>query len=1053
MREKRSFVAASVLIAALLCPTYAIGQVESTTKTETEQQQNSHRIIKGKVIDSEGHSMIGVNVIVNGWVGGTITDLDGNFMISAPREDIVLKVSYIGMETQLVTVKANQKKEIQIRMKENTNQIDEVVVTGYSNLKKESFTGNTISVKRDELMKVSKTNVISALQTFDPSFRIAENNMWGSDPNAVPEVYIRGKSGIGVKELDQTDITSKSALKNNPNLPTFIMDGFEISVTKLYDMDPSRIESITILKDAAATAMYGSRAANGVVVITTVTPKPGKINVSYSLTGTVELPDLSDYNMMNAAQKLEAERIAGVFDDPTHNFDSDNQNLQYYYKKLYNVQNGVDTYWLSAPLHTPFDHNHSLYIDGGSEKIRFGVEMNLKQDNGVMRGSSRQVWGAGAYIQYSVGRFIFRNHTTYDSNNSKESPYGTFSNYVSQLPYDRYTDDNGMMVSELPFWNERFNRYNPLYEATLSSFGRSSYEQLINNLSVQWNITDNLLFKSTLGITRQFESSENFLDPRSKKNSEPLSATNLSSGELRTGSGNSFSYDWQASLAYNRFISKHNINASLGINMREDRNKNLSAFYKGFPSGSLTSPNYAQKIVEKPTQSEEHSRLVGLLGLVNYSYDNIYLFDASVRMDGSSKFGSDNKFAPFWSLGAGLNIHNYPFLKDVKAIDLLKVRASYGQVGNVNFASYDAKTTYRILTDQWYKTGYGAVLYSLGNQGLTWETTNTLDIGFELSLLNNLFYIRGSYYIKNTVDCINSVTIPSHSGFTTYMDNIGEVENKGVEFDVRSNVFRNRDWNVNIFANMSHNKNRIVKVAESLKAYNDKVDEFLNDPSQVYASNGTHTGSKSYKKYSEGVSQSAIWAMESIGIDPATGEEIYRNPNGTLTKYWNSANQVVVGDEEPKVRGSFGFNVTWKNFSLYTTFMYECGGQRYNQTLADKVEGIDIVNDNADLRVLTDRWKNPGDISGFKKLQMERDTGYETTRATSRFVQDYNWLSLNSITLEYDFDAKYLKPLHLSMLRLGIGANELGRWSTVKLERGLSYPYSRTINFSLKASF
>lgn len=1047
MRDKRSFVIGCCLAASLLVCTSPVSAQTTTVTVKVEHESN--RIIKGMVTDVEGHSLPGVNVVVKGFQGGTVCDIDGNFKISAPREDVVLIFSYIGMITQEVPVKANQKKDIQVRLKENENELNEVVVTGYSNIKKESFTGNTVTVKKEELMKVSKTNVISALQTFDPSFRIAENSTWGSDPNAVPEVYIRGKSGIGIKELDVTDVTSKSSLKNNPNLPTFIMDGFEISVTKLYDMDLSRIESITILKDAAATAMYGSRAANGVVVITTVTPKPGKVNVSYSLTGTIEMPDLGDYNLMNAAQKLETERLAGVFEDTNADFESDNSYRKHYYGKLYNIQNGIDTYWLSKPLRTPFDTNHSLYIDGGSDVLRFGIELNLKDDNGVMKGSGRNVWGAGAYVQYSVGNFVFRNHFTYDVNRSVESPYGSFSDYVTQLPYDVYQDENGLMLQKLTWWGGEYNRYNPLYEATLGSYNRSSYEQVIDNLSVQWNISNYLLFKSTLGLTRKFDKSENFLDPHSQKNSTPLSATNLSSGELRTGSGDSFSLDWQASLSYNRFINKHNINASAGINMMEVQSKSISAYYRGFPSGSLNSPNYAQEIVTKPSQTEEHSRLIGLIGLVNYSYDDIYLFDTSIRMDGSSKFGSDNKFAPFWSFGAGLNLHNYDVIKDLDIFELLKVRASYGQVGNVNFASYDAKTTYKILSDQWYKTGYGAALYALGNRGLTWETTNTMDVGLELRFLRNLFYIRGSYYVKRTVDCINSVTIPSHSGFNTYMDNIGEVENKGFELDVRSNVFRNKDWNVNLFVNMSHNKNQILKIAESLKAYNDKVDDFLNDSKQ----NSSQGGSKSYKKYSEGVSQSAIWAMKSLGVDPATGQEIFQNPDGTVTKYWNSANQVVVGDEEPKVRGSFGLNVTWKNFSLYTTFMYECGGQRYNRTLADKVEGVDIMNDNADLRVLTDRWKEPGDLTAFKRIQFTRSTGYETTKSTSRFVQDYNWLNLNSITFEYDFDTTLVKHLGLSMLRVGIGANELARWSSVKLERGLSYPYSRTMNFSLKASF
>lgn len=207
----------------------------------------------------------------------------------------------------------NDDKELVIKLKEDITEMEEVVITGYGKVRKESFTGSSVSVTKEQLMKVSKTNVLKALQAFDPSFRIQTNNQWGSDPNALPEMYIRGRSGVGVKQLDP-NYTNKGNLKNNPNLPTFIMDGFEISVQKLYDMDPSRIANITILKDAAATALYGSRAANGVVIITTVAPKPGKMNIQYGLTGEITMPDLSAYNLMNAKEKLETERLAGAFD-------------------------------------------------------------------------------------------------------------------------------------------------------------------------------------------------------------------------------------------------------------------------------------------------------------------------------------------------------------------------------------------------------------------------------------------------------------------------------------------------------------------------------------------------------------------------------------------------------------------------------------------------------------------------------------------------------------------------------------------------------------------
>ncbi len=1036
---------AALLFSGIALPAFSRG--ESPEPNEAGQVEKTRTII-GKIIDTDGHPLPGATVLFKGSTHGVVSDMEGKFIIDVPDRDVTLQISFIGMETKEFAVSQKETKEITITLKQDSKQMDEVVVTGFANLRKESFTGNTVTIKKDDLQKVSQSNIISAIQTFDPSFRIAENSAWGSDPNATPEVYIRGKSAIGTKELD-VDVTSKSSLKNNPNLPTFIMDGFEISVTKLYDMDPSRIESVTILKDAAATAMYGSRAANGVVVITTVTPKPGKLNVSYSLAAQVEMPDLRDYNLMDAAEKLETERLAGVFE-------ADNTldritNEQIYNAKLYNVMNGVNTYWLGKPLHSPFNHNHSLYIDGGSDKLRFGIELNLNNENGVMKGSKRYNRSAGAYIQYAIGNVVVRDHFTYGVNRSSESDYGLFSDYTKQLPYDVYKDENGDYLEQLNSWmnsKPSYECYNPLYEATLGNYGRSSYDQIINNLSVQWNICRDLLLKSTLGMTRQFDKSETFLDPRSRKNTTPLSKDNPSSGSLNTNAGNSFSLDWQASLSYNRFVGKHNVNASLGINIMTNQSKSIAENYKGFPAGNLSSPNYAQELVGKPVQNEDESRLIGLTGLVNYSYDNIYLFDASIRMDGSSKFGSDKKYAPFWSGGVGINIHNYKPMQELNWLDLLKVRASYGQVGKVNFASYDAKTTYRIFTDQWYKTGYGATLYAHGNPHLKWETTNTLDAGLEISVLRRLFYLRGSYYIKRTVDCINSVTIPSHTGFTTYMDNVGEIENKGFELDFRTNFVRTKDWNVTVFANLAHNENKLVKIAESLKAYNDRVDAALNDPYQV--ENVVKT--RSYRKYAEGMSQSAIWGMQSLGIDPATGDELFRNPDGTVTRHWNSMNQVVVGDEEPVIQGTFGFNVVWKRFSLYTTCMYECGGQRYNSTLVDKVEGSNIAFFNADKRVLTGRWKQPGDLAPYKNIAF----GYGqniTTKATSRFVQDYNWWNINSVTLEYDFNPDLIKSIGLTMLRVGIGANDLARFSSVKQERGLNYPYSRTVNFTVKLSF
>ena len=1021
------------------------------TRAKDEKKEEKPRLIKGKVIDQQGVPLPGVTILIQGTKLGVVTDVDGLFKVEIPKLDsTVLVFSFIGMETinyRLSDDRKNDEKELVITMKDDVTEMEEVVVTGYSNVRKESFTGNTVAIKKDELLKVSKTNVIKALQAFDPSFRIKENNQWGSDPNALPEMSIRGESGIGVKQLDPS-YASKGNLQNNPNLPTFIMDGFEISVQKLYDFDLNRIESITILKDAAATALYGSRAANGVVVITTVAPKPGKLNVSYNFTGSVVTPDLSDYNLMDAEEKLQVEVLAGCYVA-----DNDSQTIQYeqeYNDKLANVAKGVDTYWLSKPLETVFNHKHSLFVEGGSENVRFGLDLNYSTNQGVMIGSYRDNIGAALYIDYRIGSLQVKNQVSYNLTKSAESQYGDFSMYAAAQPYDAYKDENGKYLEVLKNYvnTSDKDRVNPLYESTLNNFDKSKIEEFINNLSVNWYMTQHMQLKGTLSITKTVDKGNRFLDPLSKQNSEPLSMTQLYSGELTRSNGDSFTWDMNVLLAYNRSFEKHNLNFSVGINAKEDSSESNSALYKGFPSGSLSSPNYAKEIYEKPTTSTGQSRLFGAIAAINYSFKDIYLFDFSGRIDGSSKFGSDRKYAPFWSTGFGINIHNYAFMDNYKYIDKLKIRGSYGQTGNVNFSDYEAKTIYSINDNDWYQTGAGAKLTALGNKDLTWETTNTFDLGIELSILNRLFYIKASYYNKQTIDCINSVTIPSSTGFNTYKDNVGEVRNRGYEIDLRMDVIRRPDLYLALFGNLAHNQNRLMKIAESLKAYNDQVDEYFTQNSK-----DVETSSAPFTKYVEGVSMNSIWGVKSLGIDPANGEEVFIRKNGTLTDTWNTSDQVIIGCEDPDAQGSFGFNLTYKNFSLFTNFMYEFGGQRYNQTLVDRVENADIYSENVDKRILTDRWQKPGDKAKYKKMESGRIGGIRTTQPTSRFVQDYNMISLSSISLGYDFTQPWVKKAHLSMLRFEIGAEDLVRWSSVKEERGLSYPFARTINFSLKASF
>ncbi|WP_341465133.1 hypothetical protein [Butyricimonas virosa] len=498
------------------------------------------------------------------------------------------------------------------------------------------------------------------------------------------------------------------------------------------------------------------------------------------------------------------------------------------------------------------------------------------------------------------------------------------------------------------------------------------------------------------------------------------------------------------------------MNASVVVNATSRKSESTSSHYRGFPSGEYHSPNYAAEIKDKPSKSQSASRLAGFLLLANYTWNDIYLADVSVRFDGSSEFGLDQKWAPFWSFGAGVNLHNYAFLNGSKVINRMKFRASYGQTGKVNFPSYSARTVYRTF-DRWYIAGFGVGLKALGNRDLKWETTNKLNVGTDMEFWNSRISLVFDYYYNKTVDLITDVTLPGSAGFSSYKSNLGETLNKGFDIQFRFDVMKNKDWNVALWGNLNHNRNEILKISDALKAYNSQVEDYygLAEESQTPTLSWTQAGKtysdfiKPIMKYEEGASLTAIYGVRSLGIDPSNGKELYLYRNGQASHKWKATEEVVLGDSEPKASGSFGLNATYKNFSLFASFGYEWGKQTYNETLIMNVENADIQGSNVDKRVLTQRWEKPGDIAPLKDIKDMNSV----TLPTSRFVQDENVLSLDALTLSYDFDPLWLRKIFLKTLRLEVSTNELFRLSSIKQERGTSYPFARTVNFSLRATF
>ncbi len=1023
--------------------TNAIAQNKKNLK-ETYNLPPQGNYVYGRVIEKlSNEPMVGVTIRLDGHSTGVITDINGCYVLTLPEKGGLVIYSYIGFETRKIKVTSRQKVDVQ--MVEATESIQEVIVTGYNSIQKESFTGNTTKIEKEDLLKVNPNNLISAIQTFDPSFRIQENLATGSDPNSLPQFVLRGQTGIGETTLGQTSTSSisREVLSGNSNLPIFILDGFEVDVEKIYDLDMNSIHSINILKDAAATAMYGSRAANGVIVIERRAPEAGKFRVQYSGVLSAELPDLSSYNLMNAREKLETEHLAGLYDSNTPEIDPYTNG---YYQRLNNVLTGVDTYWLSQGLRTALNHKHSVFIDGGENDVRWGVELGFRGTEGVMKHSSRKNANAAFYVDYRIGGLQIKNKVTYTYNKSTDVPFNSFSDYSHLLPYMRLYDENGDYVRRLEkFDGASGTQVNPLYEINFyNSFDHSGYDEVTDDLSLNWRITDGLRLRGQFSVLMRNSTGDLYKDPASASYS---ASTGNINGEKTESTQKRTVIDGSLSLMYNNTFKGHNLNICLSSNMRQTQSTASETRYRGFPGGDLVSSNYAAEVYGKPSSSDNTTRLVGALLTSNYTYNNIYLADLTGRIDGSSEFGSDKRWSMFWSTGAGINIHNYDFMKSNELFSMLKFRASYGLTGKTNFSLYSAKDMYQLQTDSWYPTGYGVFLYQMGNPNLKWERKYTLDYGVEIGLWHDKIYLKASAYDERTIDLITDYTIPSSTGFTSYKENMGKVKNTGVELELRARLYSDRNWLFQLYGSFARNKNTIIEISQAMRDYNKRVEELFSGYNPE--SNSDSKYAKTYLKYYEGASLTSIYGMKSLGISPTNGKEIYLRRNGDVTDVWSADEWTIIGDTAPKGQGSFGYTLSYKQLSMFASFLYTFGGDAYNNTLVSYVENADIRNDNVDKRVLLDRWQKPGDITTMKDI---RDRNV-TTGASSRFVQKNNTLQWSSLTMSYNFRPEQLKKLHLSGLRLSFTMNDLFYWSTIRQERGLDYPYSRSFNLTTNIIF
>lgn len=906
--------------------------------------------------------------------------------------------------------------------------IQETVITGIYTRKAESFTGSMATYSEKELKTVGNQNVLQSLKVLDPSFIVLENNLSGSDPNATMNLNIGGNTNIVGLETEYT---------TNPNQPLFILDGFETTLSTITDLSMDRVASITILKDAASTAIYGAKAANGVVVVETKKPEAGRLQFNYNGNFGVEWADLTDYNLMNSSEKLQYEKARRIYGS----LDANGNIIDEYYQNLYNqrmlrTKQGIDSYWMNEPLQTGFTQSHNIFAEGGDAAFRYGIGMTYTQTQGVMKNSNRDVLNGNVQLTYRIDKFAFTNQTNI-TNTDVENPTVSFSDFARTNPfYDKYNEygEIDQVIEEIQTISGGTQYItNPLWDLNQKSYDKNNQLSFTNNFQIEYRPLPELRIRGKLGIIVGRSNSKQFDSPEMSKY---LTTDQLKRGSYSESNTKSSSYDGSLDISYGKTFGKHTVNAIGGMQISEN-NSNLSMFQAiGYSSDLFSNPNFANGYPEggRPSSSISKSRTASYYANFNYGYQLRYLLDFNLRTDGSSVYGVNNPFSTTWSLGLGWNIHNEAFFNKNGVLNYLKLRYSVGNPGNANLNAKMANSIYTYYTQYPNMFGLAALISSWGNSGLKWQRTNEHNVGIDIEMFHNRLRLSTDFFIKKTDPLLLSIDFPPSTGISQVPMNIGAMKNIGTTFTGSYIIIRKPDMNWTVNANLRHIRTTYYNIGDLLEKYNEQG-----------RTNQTLT------RYYDGASNTALYAVRSAGIDPMTGNEIFIRKDGSYTFKWDSADEVICGDSTPDVEGAFGTSFYWKGFSVNAIFSYRYGGQAFLSTLFNKVENIsDVqVKYNQDKRALYDRWQKPGDIAKFKRID---DTS--TTNMSSRFIADDNTLELSTVSVGYETTAgKWLQSIGASSFNVRIYGNSLFRLSTIKEERGIDYPFSRRISASVGIRF
>ncbi|OQP51914.1 SusC/RagA family TonB-linked outer membrane protein [Niastella populi] len=994
-------------------------------------------IIRGRILDEKGEPLAATTVMIKGTKLGTTTDKFGMFTLKVPASAKTLVIDHVGYKNTEVPIDRNN--ALTIKMALLNKAMEDVIVTGLYTRKVESFTGAATVFSGTQLKTIGNQNVIQSLKTLDPAFLVIDNNLLGSNPNALPNLEIRGKTSIiGIRDGNTQD----------PNQPLFILDGFETNLRTVMDLDMNRVASVTILKDAASTALYGSRASNGVVVIETKRPKVGKLNLAFNYDNTISMPDLTDYNLMNAAEKLEFERLSGKYTSLPNNLFNPQIQVeldQQYNAKLNNVLRGVNTYWMSEPLRVGMNNNYSLYVDGGDKNVTYGLGAKYGKVNGVMKGSGRSIGNANIDLAYRNAKWNIASKFFLSTYSADESPYGSFSGFSRANPYYEKTSLKYLELSDSQGGPDNI-AINPLYEASLGNTNKEKQISLREQLVINFMPTPSLKLEARGAVTKDQTETEIFRSPLSAYFD---TVSIYERGSFKHARLDYFFYEGYLQASYGKiFNSVHELNIVPGFKIAGRKTTSDEYTVVGFPEGVVTSPAFGSSYPStgKPSYTRAINREMSAFFNAHYGYRSKYLADFNYRKDGSSVFGSNRRFTDTWTVGLAWNLHNENFFKQYPWFNQFKLRASIGNPGNQNFSAYNSYTTYDYILGVINQYGQGALVDRYGNPDLQWQQTLEKNIGADINMFKNRLSLRVSYYNKETDPLVVTVDNAASTGERQYTTNVGTQITKGFEFQASTTVISKPQqriyWRFNV-------------QGATIRA------KFDNFGAALESLNKQNQNNKNLQRYYDGRSPDDLWAVHSLGIDPATGREVFLTKTGEPSFTYNSRDVVVVGNSRPDVIGVVGTSIQFKGLTVNLNMRYSLGGDQFNEALFNKVENITTPGllKNQDKRALYDRWRKAGDISSFKRIQLNDgwvalgQGAADPTEPSSRFVQKNNFITGESINVSYQFNNEWVSKLGLSNLSVSGYMNDIFRIASIKDERGIDYPFARSVSFSLRANF